>query len=97
MEQGVFSPSEIVSLIMGVLVLFYALYNIRVLSDRKYSLFLLSLGCVVAGLAVTLVEEVLLPDLLNILEHAFLAAGAFLVALGCRRLTAEIRVSEEQK
>ncbi len=83
------SPTELTSLILALLVLAYALYHFRILSQPRYSMFFLGLYCVVAGLVATVLESFAIPEVLNIIEHTAFALGAILLAIGCRRFVTD--------
>lgn len=83
----VFSPSEVTALVLCVMVIAYVLFNLNKLRSRRYSTFVAALFCFGAALVFTVLEEVFLPDLLNLVEHALMAAGAFLLVIGCREFT----------
>ncbi len=78
------NPAEIVSLILSITVIIYALANLRELTDHMANLLMISLACVLVGLIFSIMEAFYLPDLLNLIEHALFAIAAFLLALGCR-------------
>ena len=78
------NPAEIVSLILSITVMIYALANLRELTDYMTNLLMISLACVFVGLIFSIMEAFYLPDLLNLVEHTLFAIAAFLLALGCR-------------
>ncbi|MFV1957167.1 MAG: hypothetical protein ACC669_05560 [bacterium] len=78
------NPAEIVSLILSITVIVYALANLREFTDYMSNLLLVSLASVLVGLIFSIMEEFYLPDILNLIEHTFFAIAAFLLALGCR-------------
>ncbi len=78
------NPAEIVSLMLSITVMIYALVNLRELNNYMSNLLLVSFACILVGLIFSIMEKFYLPDILNLIEHTLFAIAAFLLALGCR-------------
>lgn len=89
------NPAEIVTLLLCITVLVYALANLRELTDYMANLLLISLACVLVALVFSIMEEFYLPDILNLIEHTLFAIAAFLLALGCRHQIATSNNSDK--
>ena len=96
MVPDVFSPSEMVSLFLCLLVVLYVYFNIEKLRSRRYTMFIMALYCLAGALVMTHLEEIALPELFNIFEHALMATGAFLVAFGCHEVLLAQKRPEDQ-
>ena len=79
-------PSEVIGLVLCVLVLIYVIYNNKTLLTGKYAFITYGFLCITGSFFLTNLEEFFFEDLVNIVEHTLLAAGAFYVAVGCRRI-----------
>ena len=79
-------PSEGLGLVLCLLIILYIIYNKKTLLDGKYEFFTYGFFCIAGSFFLTNLEEFFLEDLINIIEHALMAAGAMYVAIGCRRL-----------
>ncbi len=79
------NPAELLGLGMCFLVLLYLIVNRHTLMGGRYASVTYGFLCVLGAFLCTNLEEFFLEDLLNIIEHALMAIGAFLVTLGCRR------------
>jgi hypothetical protein len=86
MVPDVFSPSEVVSLILCLLVILYVFFNMDKLRSSRYTMFIMALYCFGGAMLMTNIEEIILPELLNVIEHALMATSAFLVAFGCHEV-----------
>jgi len=80
------NPSEVLGLVLCFLVLIYVVYNNKILLVSKYSFITFGFLCIMASFFLTNLEEFFYEDLINIVEHTLSAAGAFYVAVGCRRI-----------
>lgn len=86
MFAEILNPSEFLGLVLCLLVLLYVIVNKKVLFSSKYAFFTYGFFCIAGSFFLTNLEEFLLEDMLNVLEHTLSAAGAMYVAVGCRRL-----------
>lgn len=73
---------EVITLAGGVAVLAFLLWDRSVLARSPHaSLFMWAYACTLGGWTMTVAESFVLPDLLNLAEHALYAAGSLLLAL----------------
>jgi len=97
MLPEIFTASEVVSLVLSLLVVGYVLLNIKVLRGSTYNMIIMSLCCIASALFITNLEEIFLPDFLNVVEHTLFTAGAFLVAIGCRRYVIDSKKNRSEQ
>jgi hypothetical protein len=80
------NPSEFLGLVLCLLILLYVVYNNSIFLKDQYAFITYGFFCIAGSFFLTNLEEFLLEDLLNVLEHTFSSAAALYVAVGCRRL-----------
>jgi hypothetical protein len=83
-EQGTMSikPDEVVILSLGTAALFFMLSRRERLKTLPYSsLFLSSFVTLLAAWVLTILEDLFLPDIMNVLEHVGYAASTVLLML----------------
>lgn len=84
-----FQESELISLALGILSLVATAYLRRSAMLPRLPLLYAGMCLVVSGHLFTVIEEVALNDVCNVLEHLSYAAAGCLIALQCRRLSRE--------
>lgn len=79
------NPAELLGLALCVMVLVYLVVNWRTITGTRYVPVVYGFLCLSGAFLCTNLEEFFLDDMLNLIEHSLMAAGAILVTVGCRR------------
>ncbi len=81
-----FSEIELLTLLGGIVVLGFALWNREFLKKIPDAAILMgSYGCFLIAWFSTFAESFVFPDFFNITEHSMYAAGSILLCLWCYR------------
>jgi hypothetical protein len=79
--------SEIVTFVLGIGALVFFFFNRIELSHiPSAKILLLAFSLFLTGWTLTIVENFILPDLLNYLEHLSYSLGSFMILIWCWRL-----------
>ena len=90
------NPAELIGLALCIMILAYLVVNWQTVAGSRYVPIVYAFLCLTGAFLCTTLEEFLLEDMFNVMEHSLMAAGALLVAVGCRRaLDAEVQDSAE--
>ena len=97
MPAGVeINPAELLGLALCIMILAYLVMNWRTVAGSRYIPVVYGFLCLTGAFICTNLEEFLLEDMFNVIEHTLMAAGALLVMVGCRRgLDSEKQDGEE--
>jgi hypothetical protein len=78
---------EVITLVGGLVVLGFMIWDRAVLSRRPHAHLLMgAYVCFLAGWGMSVLESFILPDLINLAEHLLYVAGSSLMALWGLRL-----------
>lgn len=86
-EMIMYEESEIINLILGLVSLVIVFYETRKRTIPDFRLFFAGFFCVVCARTFTVVEGLLLGDILNVVEHIFYALSALFFGAGCISLS----------
>ena len=86
MPAGVeINPAELLGLALCIMILAYLVTNWRTVAGGRFAPVVYGFLCLTGAFICTNLEEFLLEDMFNVIEHTLMAAGALLVMVGCRR------------
>jgi hypothetical protein len=85
-KVDVFQTSELINLALIVVLGPLLWITVRGVPVPQRRVFMAGLGAMVAGFVATVLESVVAPELLNLVEHACFAVAALLFAIGLFRV-----------